>query len=527
MYRSICRVSCLYTVAALAGGCGGDDGGQGDGTTAAETSGTTGTAGTSSMMSAADTTGTGSASTTTATATATTATTGATGSTGEVTTSSGTTAGTDSGGSDSTGTGDESTGGMLDPCAPRCGVMEVCDDGVVGLDQDCDGVVDPACACTPGVSRGCFRGDPSFVASPGCILGSQTCEAAGTWGPCVGGLQATEQCFANNGTCSPISTNPFVSVDLATGVGVFGNDAITETWTVSCPGAVAPCPSPMANTFTPLVSGEYLVTYEKTTAAGNDSCVYPLTVGQTGLRVELSWEWNAGLGNSTVDLDLHLHEPATVTPWGGLSGSPADCAWDTCSASQYTFGMGVEWFNGVAPPDPVAWYLDPVFENNTCYLAPKGVGQQWQAIGMGCHNPRLDVDNIVCDPNETDPQAFDFCASENINIDYPPPDEWTRIAAVYYSAQSQSYDVHPRVRVYCDGILAADLGPEGYDAPVTWTPSNGGDAHWSVADVRYTTDTCGNVGCEVVPLYEDAVLRTPVMRSALVAAVDFGPPYPP
>src|SRR5206468_3912213 len=37
-----------------------------------------------------------------------------------------------------------------DPCAPTCGPVELCDADHLGLDDDCNGVVDEGCACMPG-----------------------------------------------------------------------------------------------------------------------------------------------------------------------------------------------------------------------------------------------------------------------------------------------------------------------------------------------------------------------------------------
>ena len=73
--------------------------------------------------------------------------------------------------------------------------------------------------------------------------------------------------------------------------------------------------------------------------------------------------------------------------------------------------------------------VSPVFEENLCYFAPHGHGAEWAAAMNGCHSPRLDVDNISCDLSVTDPTSSNFCAPENINIDYPPKNEWIRISA--------------------------------------------------------------------------------------------------
>jgi hypothetical protein len=150
---------------------------------------------------------------------------------------------------------------------------------------------------------------------------------------------------------------------------------------------------------------------------------------------------------------------------------------------------------------------------------------------MGCHNPRLDLDNITCDPTATDPNDYDFCAAENVNIDFPPIGEWIRIGVHYYSSHSLGYDVHPRIKIFCDGALGAELGPGGYNAPVTFTPSDGasfgGNKFWLVADVAFTQGQCQTQGCTVRPLYADPNQLTPLNTTDTNAESTYGPPYPP
>jgi hypothetical protein len=194
-----------------------------------------------------------------------------------------------------------------------------------------------------------------------------------------------------------------------------------------------------------------------------------------------------------------------------------------------------DWFMGVMPPDPVNWYLDPVFEKNTCYFAPRGVGADWQALGQGCHNPRLDLDNITCDPLIQDVNDPDFCAPENANIDFPPKSEWTRIGVHYYSAHDQGYDVHPTVKIFCNGALAATLGPAGYydpESPVTFAPYDGlsssdENRFWLVADVAFKDSKCAGVTCVVKPVYSDPATKTPFLTFGFAAEASFGPAYPP
>ncbi len=431
---------------------------------------------------------------------------------------------------------------QVNPCGTKCGPDELCDVDHVGLDDNCNGQVDEGCPCAAGQAHSCFKGDPSYLTAPGCFPGTEKCTENGEWGACVGGVHATDdqKCYVNNMTaCHPISAVPFQDVNLKDGTGDFSANAIvgSESWTVVCPQGIAQCPGVSGQSppddFKPLQSGEYTVTYTKSVAGGGmEMCTYPLFVGAPGLRVELSWEHD--LGGTGVDLDLHVHQPNNTLPWA-ISGEPQDCTWSSCTVSQFQFGFGApDWFNGAAPPDPVDWYIDPVFEKNTCYFSPRGAGAEWQALGMGCHNPRLDLDNIFCDPTIVDVNDDNFCAPENINIDYPPKGQWTRVAVHYFSSHGLNYDVHPEIKIYCDGALAAQLGPAGYydpETPLTFVPSDGegfaGNRFWLAADVAFVDSECGTKGCVVKPLYADPVAKTPVLMIDAAAEQSFGPDYPP
>jgi hypothetical protein len=442
---------------------------------------------------------------------------------------------------------------MSNPCGSKCGPKELCDPEHLGLDDDCNGLVDEGCACSAGQVHACFKGDPSYHNATGCYDGSEKCTEQGTWGPCTGGVHATapDNCYTNDvSNCHPISASPFANVHLKTGTGIFSNGAIvsSEVWTVKCPDGVSPCPavdgSNPADTFKPLQSGQYEVTYTRQVAGqpAPQSCTYPLFVGAPGLRVELTWEHNKT--DEGVDLDLHVKQPMSTLPWEITSeGAPQDCGWGNCKLSPFggdnpfDGSNAPHWFADppVMPPTPVNWWLNPQADANTCYYAPRGVGQKWQDLGLGCHNPRLDIDNITCDAALTDPNDDNFCTPENINVDFPPDKQWTRIGVHYYGNHGETYDVHPNVKIFCNGALSAELGSSGYyepEAAVTFSSADGEDVgstnrFWVVADVAFVNDKCGKTFCNVKPIYSDPVAKTPFYLLDETATNGFAPPYPP
>jgi hypothetical protein len=431
------------------------------------------------------------------------------------------------------------------PCGTECGPTELCDPAHTGLDDNCNGVVDEGCPCTPGQAHWCFEGDPAYRNAPGCFDGTEICTELGFWGPCTGGVQATppDNCYLNDtSACHAITTTPFADVHLQTGTGQFSANAVagSESYAVQCPAGVSQCPAVVPlDEFEPLQSGQYTVTYTKSVAGvqGPMSCTYPLIVGAPGLRVELSWEHTtADMG---VDLDLHLHEPLDPGPWGVSPSVPQDCCWSNCKLDSLMppqAQSSPHWFpDANVVPQPVNWDNTAIPANNTCYNIPRGIGMAWQTLGIGCHNPRLDIDNIQCDFSVTDPSSPDFCTPENINVDYPPTGQWFRVGVHYYYNHGRTYDVHPEIKVFCNGALSADLGPQGFSmpaAPVTFTPADGvgtgsGNIFWVVADVAFTSDTCGNSTCTVQPVYADPTNLTPYLTLDTSATAAFAPAWPP
>jgi hypothetical protein len=497
----------------------------------------TGSAGAGSTAGGAATTGTSTGGTaTTGTSAGGAATTSTTTGPGGASTSTSTTTSSSSGGGQ---------GGSA--CVGQCGPAELCDPAHLGFDDDCNGQVDEGCPCQPGQAHWCFKGDPVYRGAPGCFDGTELCTSQGMWGPCIGGVHAVppDNCFLDDtSSCHALSATPYAVVDLSQGIGGFGMNAVpgSQSYAVACPEGVSQCPGVAAPAFfNPQQSGEYTVTYTKSVPGSPSpvSCTFPLIVAGPGLRVELSWEHHTS--DMGVDLDLHVHRPADTGPWGISPGVEQDCTWSNCTVTDFAPPAGPEspsWFAGspAMPPTPVNWYDAPVAAQNLCYNDPAGGGQVWQSLGMGCHDPRLDADDITCDDSVTDPSNPDFCAAENANIDYPPTKQWIRVAVDYYSNHGLSYDVHPEVKIFCDGGLAGDLGPHGYyapEAPVTFEPSDGasvggsGNRFWIVADVMFESAPCGRTTCTVTPTYADPTALSPLLTLDTAATQTFAPPYPP
>jgi hypothetical protein len=432
---------------------------------------------------------------------------------------------------------------LVNPCGSQCGPTELCDPAHIGLDDNCNGLVDEGCGCTPGAVHWCFRGDPSYRNTPGCFDGTETCSEIGIWGPCVGGVGASppDNCFISNTMCHAITAVPGATVDLETGTGLFSADAVpgSETFTVACPAGVSQCPSvaPPAS-FSEIQSGEYTVTYTKMVSGSSmpQSCTFPLFIGARGLRIELSWEHY--LTDEGVDLDLHLHQPVSTLPWAISPGAPQDCTWSSCKIDQIEVNDPdvPKWFTGVSPA-PCAWDVETSAQSldNTCYNDPRGVGAEWRALNEGCHNPRQDIDNIQCNFSISDPTNPEWCGPEVDNVDYPPQNQWFRVGVHYYYNHGRTYDVHPEIKIFCNGALSADLGPESYympGAPVTFAPADGagvgtGNRFWIAADVAFTTDSCNNVICTVAPIYADPTNLTPLLTLDTAATQTFAPAWPP
>jgi MYXO-CTERM domain-containing protein len=82
------------------------------------------------------------------------------------------------------------------PRADDCSCAE-CGGSGAGQDWNCDGQLTTCTACVPSSTRPCYNG-PAGTAGVGlCHAGTQTCDAAGSWGSCAGEVLPTPEICSN------------------------------------------------------------------------------------------------------------------------------------------------------------------------------------------------------------------------------------------------------------------------------------------------------------------------------------------
>ncbi len=177
------------------------------------------------------------------------------------------------------------------------------------------------------------------------------------------------------------------------------------------------------------LSGDYVVQGQFEFEGQIYSCSQRVKVRAPGVRVELCWQ----IDREGLDVDLHFARlqgtTCTTHGWGDVCRSGA------CDYRQ----TSPIW--GYAPSDTRA-----------C--------TGWAARGLtrpdgGCNNPRLDRDQISCDPLERDPTASDFCGPENINLDNPRDGERFVVGVNYFGGERE---VPVHANVYCNGERVVSMG---------------------------------------------------------------------
>lgn len=397
-----------------------------------------------------------------------------------------------------------------DACVPatdRCGAAEVCNNG---LDDNCNGAVDEGCRCDPGSVQQCFAGPPGRRNVGICQDGTQVCIGQGMWGECQGGIvPQPEQCNGADNLCTGCSQRmdceiqcpsgddprvpvgaPFTNYMLRGGDFYRGN---ARSWNWSIQGG--PCDqiaprlvsfdlldaNSQTATFFPRLSGDYTVRLRVVTESGQTrTCVWIVHIEGPGIRVEMCYP-----ESESVDLDLFVHRPGSMTAW---YPRPSDvfrptgdaCGWHNCEATiRGMSGIG----GGLVPRANWGYPQSPLAE---CENGPQGA--QWRTL-RGCSNPRLDIDNNLAEGTGV---------PENINIDQPNNGEVFRVMVHNFSGQL----ARPLVNIYCSGRRQATFGAppdevRGFEAARMGNSDVG--AMWRVADVRAIVNG-GRTSCAVTGL---------------------------
>ena len=422
------------------------------------------------------------------------------------------------------------------PIAPNAGCKAMEDCGTTGhgngLDDDCNGMVDDGCTCTPGDVESCFLGPPGKHKVGACTDGTQTCVGGaefGLWGDCKGSIgPSPEGCdkldndcngCADDGLCCgsvldcPAPGDPRIAPQPPyTDVALKGEEFYTggaTSWSWKIVGG--PCDelfstttgSPPVQSFTLTngnmqdatahftLSGDYTITM---TVVGTDGKTYTCTWVQhiigPGVRFELCWD-HTGPGPNGADLDLHVHRSGTTTTWfktNKKDPNTDDCFYEDCNPDAYL----------ACPLCTTPSWGYTASNINECAGAPatSPLGNTWTSTTNNCPNPRLDIDNIdtVGKP-------------ENINIDAPKNNDTFRAMVHYYGQDSDTsttdVEEHPIVNIYCGGTLKASYGA----APNQLSGFNHGAGYaagqmWRVADVKAMVDAMGNTtDCTVSALH--------------------------
>lgn len=232
------------------------------------------------------------------------------------------------------------------PAVPGPGAMwGTCDgeqtpqtDQCDGIDYSCTGVPGAGCACILGATRACYGGPPGTRGVGRCHDGTNTCVSGPTWSPtCTMEQQPVAEACSNgqDDDCDSLVDencggtimcpgNQTVLAGQAITLSVTSSGIVSYSWRiVSAPAGGAAtavwspnAPTAMTESFTPYIVGDYVLEVTGTDGGGRVvTCQFTVTALPHGLRVQLTW-------NGTGDLDLHVHDQVTTSPW---FTSPDDC----------------------------------------------------------------------------------------------------------------------------------------------------------------------------------------------------------
>ena len=349
--------------------------------------------------------------------------------------------------------------------------------------QDCRCATEVACPTDPIVTRP--YPDPTSLAPidgapwvTGGVAGASNWKWTVTGGDCDNILPRPT--FAVYGTPQAVMGGARLSADMPqTGLGVNGN----QRGFVMGPGPMVG--SKIYPAFA--LSGDYLAKGEWDSGGSHHSCTVKVQVRSPGVRVELCWS------PMPQDVDLHfarLQNPKSCTHgwfYTCSQGEDADdCYYDTATGC-----------TGFAT-NPSRWGYA---------RSPAAACHGWgSSRATECDNPRLDQDNIDCDPSIADPMdTMNFCSPEKINIDNPKPGDKFAVGVHFYDGTTP---VHPHVNIYCNGERKLAFGLDGTSVPPNNNPilrksngDSGGDL-WEVATIQPTVDATGALkDCLITPVH--------------------------
>ena len=265
------------------------------------------------------------------------------------------------------------------------------------------------------------------------------------------------------------------------------------------------------------LSGNYIVQGEFDLSGTHYVCTQQVLVRAPGLRAELCWDTVGQLGGESAsagssppatganDIDIHFARlqgttcttshgwDTTCTMTGSGPATYEDCWYNELSGCRDYSSSPPRWGYADSPQSAcVGW----------------GSERPSTAAGalQGCTNPRLDRDNVTCDPSVADPQnTTGFCGPENINLDNPNNGDQFVVSVNHYNNTSGSSNAHAHVNIYCNGARVVSTGynplTAGSAATGPLLVSGGADTTgdiWEVATVKW--DTANPLGCDVTTI---------------------------